>query len=158
MNDELKEGQDGAAHVELPGLGTALRAAAPFARARLLSNAIRERLCDRLGLLPSEVEEGSRFIDLGIDSMVAVEVQTFLATETGVPLKSTVVFDYPTIGRLVTYIVQRMDADHPAVAPTPNIDTPSANIDKPQAGANVAQELENELREIQALLDGGRHG
>lgn len=160
MNHEQKEEGQDEANGEAPTLGAALRAAAPFARARLLSNAIRERLCERLGLLPHEVEEGSRFMELGIDSLVAVEVQTFLATETGVPLKSTVIFDYPTIGRLVTYIVQRMDADKPSptLTPTPQIEHQAVNLDKPQASADVAMNLQNELREIQALLERGGNG
>lgn len=144
--------------VQAPRLGIALREAAPFARARLLSNAIRERLGDRLGLLPSEIEDDSRFIDLGIDSMVAVEVQLFLAEETGVRLKSTVIFDYPTIGRLVTYIVQRMDADQPVVAPAQDAQAEPKKADKPQEVADVATALQNELREIQALVEGGRNG
>lgn len=158
MTHEQGEGAHQEANGDAPTLGAALRATAPFARARLLSNAIRERLCDRLGLLPSEVEEESRFIALGIDSMVAVEMQTFLATETGVPLKSTVIFDYPTIGRLVTYIVQRMDSDNSATTSTPKIQPEPAKVEKAQDPADVAMNLQNELREIQALLEGSRNG
>lgn len=158
MNEEHKREGDGATARGAQGLGAALRGAAPFARARLLSNAIREELCERLGLLPSEVEEGSRFMDLGIDSLVAVEMQTILATETGVRLKSTVIFDYPTIGRLVTYLVQQMESRNQNVAATPNIEPEAVKADKPREEAHVARELENELREIQALLEGGRNG
>lgn len=158
MNRGQTEGGHENADGEAPALGVALRAAAPFARARLLSNAIRERLCERLGLLPSEIEEGSRFIDLGIDSLVAVEMQTFLVTEVGVPLKSTVIFDYPTIGKLVAYILQRMDVVSPGAAPTPQVALQPAKVDKPQDLGDVATNLQNELREIQALLEGGSNG
>lgn len=154
---QCMEGQE-SANGETPRLGVALRAAAPFARARLLSDAIRERLCDRLGLLPSEVQDESRFMDLGIDSMVAVEVQVFLADETGVHLKSTVIFDYPTIGRLVTYILQRMDVGQPVAPPTPTVEREAARVDKRQGGADVAESLAKELREIEALLGGGQNG
>ena len=154
QNQEALENADG----EAAALGVALRAAAPFARARLLSNAIRERLGERLGLLPSEIEEDSRFIDLGIDSLVAVELQTFLVTETGVPLKSTVIFDYPTIGKLVAYILQRMAADHSTASPMPHIASQTTNVAPPQDLADVPTNLQNELREIQALLEGRRNG
>lgn len=154
MNHEQNEGEQQEAQGNSPAFGAALRAAAPFARTRLLSNAIRELLCDRLGLLPSEVEDESRFMDLGIDSLVAVEVQTFLVTETGVPLKSTVIFDYPTIGRLVAYIVQRMDTGHPATTVTPHVEPEPAKTNSPQDTGDVATNLQNELREIQALLEG----
>jgi acyl carrier protein len=158
MNHGQTDGGHENADGEAPALGVALRAAAPFARTRLLSNAIRERLCERLGLLPSEIEEGSRFIDLGIDSLVAVEMQTFLVTETGVPLKSTVIFDYPTIGKLVAFILQRMDGDPAAAVPAPRIEPQPTNVTTPRDPTDVAANLQNELREIQALLDGGRNG
>jgi acyl carrier protein len=158
MNDEQKEGSHDAAPRGARGLGAALRAAAPFTWARLLSNAIREELCERLGLLPAEVEEGSRFMDLGIDSLVAVEMQTILATETGIPLKSTVIFDYPTIGRLVTYLIQQMESRNQDAVPAPKVEPETVNADAPREGAQVARELENELREIQALLGGAQNG
>lgn len=158
MNHGQTDGGQEATNGEAPALGAALRTAAPFARTRLLSNAIRERLCDRLGLLPSEIEEGSRFIDLGIDSLVAVEMQTFLVSETGVPLKSTVIFDYPTIGKLVTYILERMDGNQAKAAPAPAIEPQATNVTMQQDPTDVAASLQNELQEIQALLDGGRNG
>ncbi|WNV86267.1 SDR family NAD(P)-dependent oxidoreductase [Umezawaea sp. Da 62-37] len=49
------------------------------------------------------------FVDLGLDSVTALEVRARLAEALGVPLPAAVVFDHPTPARLAEYLTARRD-------------------------------------------------
>ncbi|OMC39400.1 polyketide synthase [Mycobacterium sp. GA-1841] len=64
----------------------------------------------------------SRFLDLGTDSLMAIELRNRLHSQFGgkFTLNATAVFDYPTIGGLAEYLVGQLpDADTPAAEPSP---------------------------------------
>ncbi|CAK0748675.1 hypothetical protein CCP3SC5AM1_1540002 [Gammaproteobacteria bacterium] len=48
------------------------------------------------------------FTDLGLDSLMAVELRNLLMTETGLTLPATLVLDYPSIERLTRFILQQV--------------------------------------------------
>jgi acyl transferase domain-containing protein/acyl carrier protein len=59
----------------------------------------------------------SRFLDLGTDSLMAIELRNRLHSQFGgaFTINATAVFDYPTIGGLAEYLVGQLpDADSPA--------------------------------------------
>lgn len=67
----------------------------------------------------------SRFLDLGTDSLMAVELRNRLHSQFGgaFTINATAVFDYPTIGGLGEYLAAQLpEADSPA-APEPNSDS-----------------------------------
>ncbi len=72
----------------------------------------------------------SRFLDLGTDSLMAIELRNRLHSQFGgaFTINATAVFDYPTIGGLAEYLVAQLpDADSPpseAQASTPE-DSPA---------------------------------
>lgn len=62
----------------------------------------------------------SRFLDLGTDSLMAIELRNRLHSQFGgaFTINATAVFDYPTIGGLAEYLVGQLpDAESPASPP-----------------------------------------
>ncbi|MDT5230147.1 MAG: hypothetical protein QOI39_647 [Mycobacterium sp.] len=101
----------------------------------------------------------SRFIDLGTDSLMAVELRNRLHSQFGgaFTINATAVFDYPTIGGLAEYLAAQLpDADGEApsdaapaasepdaVAAQPEtLDAPASNGSKPAAAAEPTSESE----------------
>ncbi|MGV0851824.1 type I polyketide synthase [Mycolicibacterium phlei] len=64
----------------------------------------------------------SRFLDLGTDSLMAIELRNRLHSQFGgaFTINATAVFDYPTIGGLAEYLVSQLpDAEQPGAPETP---------------------------------------
>jgi acyl carrier protein len=105
------------------GLPRRLAETLPGRRRSVLMAHIRSRITDTLGLNPSEyfIEPRERLLDLGIDSIMAVELKERLETDLVRALPATLVFDYATIEGLTDYLLG--DAPTPAISeasePTP---------------------------------------
>jgi len=48
-----------------------------------------------------EVDFDAGFIDLGVDSLAGLELRKRLEKETGLPLKSTLILDYPSVRTMI---------------------------------------------------------
>jgi acyl carrier protein len=83
------------------------------------------------------------FADLGLDSLMAVELKQLLEDRFGQPLSATVVFNYPTVEKLAGYLMGVEPAAGPV--PTPG-ETPAkaaaAPTDARQLMAMIAKEAE----------------
>jgi acyl transferase domain-containing protein/acyl carrier protein len=75
-------------------------------RREFVAKHIRSRIARVLGLTSSEnIESRQSLFEIGMDSLMAVELKNSLETELGRPLRSTLVFDYPTIEALADYLI-----------------------------------------------------
>ncbi|WP_031467181.1 type I polyketide synthase [Sciscionella sediminilitoris] len=66
---------------------------------------------------PAAIAPARGFLDLGFDSLTAVEFRSALAAETGLQLPTTVVFDYPAPDTLAKYLRAELLAETGPAAP-----------------------------------------
>jgi NAD(P)-dependent dehydrogenase (short-subunit alcohol dehydrogenase family)/acyl carrier protein len=110
---------------------------------------VRDAVRQVLGVDPSfalELSHGLR--ELGMDSLMAVELRNFLQASTGRTLPSTIAFDRPTIAALAAHLEELL-ADRPAAvaspAASPVVSGADAGLDAlsdEEAERLLAQELE----------------
>ncbi len=82
-----------------------LKESLPAKRRSLLVAYVRAQLAKAVGLESGDtITPEQRFLDLGIDSLIAIELRNRLQEDLGSPLAQTVIFDYPTLGGLVSYL------------------------------------------------------
>src|SRR5262249_6364840 len=105
-----------AAPVTVAGeLGRALAALAADERSNRMRAHLRGLLAQVLGFAaPEQIDDGRTFGELGIDSLLAVEVRTRLATALGLSLPATLLFDQPDLDRLSRHLTAALGA--PATA------------------------------------------
>ncbi|MFF1714066.1 amino acid adenylation domain-containing protein [Streptomyces sp. NPDC058268] len=72
-------------------------------RLRALTDLVRREAAVALGT-SAEIPADAKFTDLGLDSLVAVELRRRLAVETGLSLPAAAVFDHPTPVGLAEYL------------------------------------------------------
>ncbi|RKZ93723.1 MAG: short-chain dehydrogenase [Candidatus Parabeggiatoa sp. nov. 1] len=79
------------------------------ARRDILMTSIRAEIVRVLELsAPEQIQPRQRLFDLGIDSLMAVDLRNRLKASLGQPLRATLVFDYPTLESLVDYLLQEV--------------------------------------------------
>jgi len=85
--------------------GTALRDLPPAERLPLLLAQVREQLRAVLAVDAGYVlPDDQSFVELGMDSLVAVELSNRLKPLAGKPLGATVAFDHPTVTRMAAHL------------------------------------------------------
>jgi myxalamid-type polyketide synthase MxaB len=106
-------------------------------RKALLMSHIRTQIAKVLGLgSPERVGLRQRLFDLGMDSLMAVELKSRLEASLNCSLRSTLMFDYPTVEALVDYLAIEILA----------LETVSVAGDRPQADES------NELESMSATV------
>ncbi|MES2732031.1 MAG: SDR family NAD(P)-dependent oxidoreductase [Bacteroidota bacterium] len=85
---------------------TTLQQNPPGRRKQILADFIRQLLAQFLALdSPEEITVDQSFIDLGTDSMQAVDFKSALETQLACSLRTTLLFDYPRLDLLVNYLL-----------------------------------------------------
>ncbi len=136
-----------AAHESTERLDALVRRTPLSDRLRVVSAEVRRLTLDVLGLSPRHVIDDDRgFRDIGLDSLMGVELRTRLQAATGRPIPATVAFDYPTIAALSRYVLRDvLDAavaekdGPPAVSPHTDI----TELSDAQAEALLKTELDS---------------
>jgi myxalamid-type polyketide synthase MxaB len=116
------------------------------AKARiLLRNQAREQVAGVLGIDPGHVSASRGFTEMGLDSLMAVELRDRLQTSLGVKLSATLTFDYPTLGQLTAFLADQVIDDEPQAEAEP------AQADEPDPGEAALSDLSGE--ELMSLFD-----
>jgi len=92
---------------------------------------------------PEQIQPRQRLFDLGIDSLMAVELRNRLQVDLGMTLTATLLFDYPTLETLVVFLVRELGP----------VETDEKPISEQDADAQMVEELEQlSEAEAEALL------
>jgi acyl carrier protein len=90
-------------------LGEQIQAAEPRQRLELLRQHVEERVRRVLALDASvSIDPGLGFTDLGMDSLMAVELSNHLQASLGTKLPSTVAFEHPTLADLTQFLANEV--------------------------------------------------
>ncbi|MEM8809152.1 MAG: SDR family oxidoreductase [Cyanobacteria bacterium P01_G01_bin.38] len=133
---------------QTPTLLLELQQAPAHKRLSLLSRQLQSLIAKVLGLpSPESVQPRHRLFDLGIDSLMAVELKSRLEAGLDCQLRSTLIFDYPTLEALVGYLVAEvlsLDTGEPAPEPEP----PAKDSPEDAMAADVADLSESEAEAL----------
>ncbi|MFE6522359.1 type I polyketide synthase [Streptomyces sp. NPDC057794] len=89
---------------------------------------------------PDSLDAERGFLDIGFDSLTAVELRNRLGTLAGVRLPATLMFDHPTPERLAAHLLERMAPAEPPAA-SPATASPAAADRLEQLEARFAEAL-----------------
>ena len=93
-----------------------IQGASPEDRNGVIGEAVRDVVGSVLRVKPDSLREDQPLTDLGLDSLMGVEIETMLESSIGVALPPTSLMRARTIGQIATLIAEQMgsDADAPA--------------------------------------------
>jgi len=125
------------------------RGAPPGQRRGLVLAHLQHKALEVLGLdAGTAVGESRPLKELGLDSLMAVELRNALTRSIGHPLPATLLFDYPTLDALAAYLIRVLDlagGDRPAQSPGAGIAAAAgavAALSDEEAEAMLLAELE----------------
>ncbi|WP_301124859.1 type I polyketide synthase [Streptomyces cacaoi] len=102
-----------------PALRERLARLSPAERRTQLSGLVRTHVAAVLGYDdPSDIGPDRKFMELGFDSLTAVELPNRLNLATGLRLSATTVFDYPTESALAGHLLDELFRDEDATSAT----------------------------------------
>ena len=100
-----REGVSTNAPTETTSLAAKLQSAKPAQKAALIQDHVRQIAARVIRLKdPVKIDARQPLSELGLDSLMAVELRNLLEKSTGAALAATVLFDYPTIEALSGYL------------------------------------------------------
>jgi acyl carrier protein len=89
-------------------LAERLKAALPHERAQVLERSLQEDVARILRLEPSQLDWRQGFAEMGMDSLMAIELRNVLQKGLGVSVPATVALDHPTIDFLVRHLLENV--------------------------------------------------
>ena len=119
---------------------TELAGATPYQRVELLRQVVKVELAQVLKKSVEELDDDVGFFDLGMDSLMAIELRNGLSTKVGQKLSATIVMDYPDVAALTTYVIDEILG----------LSNAKSDNEEPQ---QLSEENETEL-EVDALSSG----
>ncbi|MEU4220120.1 SDR family NAD(P)-dependent oxidoreductase [Actinoplanes sp. NPDC026623] len=103
---------------EAEALRRRIAALPPDQAAAAVLDLVRMHVAGVLGFAgPHAVDADRGLVDLGFDSLTALELRNRLGRAIGSKLPATLVFDYPTATAVAGHLLDRLPADAPAAAP-----------------------------------------
>nr|WP_268874151.1 SDR family NAD(P)-dependent oxidoreductase [Streptacidiphilus melanogenes] len=143
-------GSRGAAVAEERSLTEQLRGLPDAERDRLLLDLVRGQVAAVLGYGTAGAIEPERgFVELGFDSLTAVDLRNRLGTLAGLRLPVTLIFDYPTPVALAGYLREETRQDELSIAPALPI---GAELDRLESILSTLDADDEERRTVTTRL------
>ena len=116
-----------------------LEQAAPEQRRTLLMQQLQNTVARVLGWrVPEQIDMQTGLMELGMDSLMAIELRNLLARGLEQTLPATLLFTYPTLHALTEYLIQTLFKDNPLPAPIEATRDPSTlHVDKNRVDKNT---------------------
>ncbi|BBA44077.1 MULTISPECIES: bifunctional LLM class flavin-dependent oxidoreductase/SDR family oxidoreductase [Burkholderia] len=115
-----------------------LHARAPRERVELITDTLAAMLAETLRLSsPDAIAPEQSLLDLGLDSLVALELTDRLTKVFGRPFRATLFFSYPNLQTLAQYVLNELSPSLPA----PVVDEASGDLDEDDLSELIAQEI-----------------
>nr|MBP7567874.1 SDR family NAD(P)-dependent oxidoreductase [Burkholderiaceae bacterium] len=129
-----------------PSLQARLEAAPPAMRHDLLVEFVRQEVASVLGLAgPAVVPIATGLFDLGMDSLMAVELKRRLERGAARALPSTLTFNYPNVGALARFLETQLTVKTTAPTAAVAAPVPAATVEVPDADADLDSLSDDEL-------------
>ena len=87
-------------------------------RPRVLRGVLRDRISEALAIHPSDVGDRDRLMDLGLNSMTAVELKLSFERELNASFSSSLLFDCPTVESLAAFLLEQTDLNEQPPSPS----------------------------------------
>ena len=111
------------------GLKQALEAAPAAARPKVVFTHVREHAARILALPASKpIDARQPLSELGLDSLMAVELRNVLSTSVGRPLPATLLFDYPTLDAISGFLGRELGLAGVQAEPVPSASEAPAQV------------------------------
>jgi NAD(P)-dependent dehydrogenase (short-subunit alcohol dehydrogenase family)/acyl carrier protein len=129
----------------------------PARRRAALLHKLHDHAARALGLDAStQIADERSLKDLGLDSLMAVELRNAVAASVGKPLPATLMFDYPTLGDLADFLLAKV---LPEARPSPPAQpAKEASVSGPAAPIDHLSDAEAEALLLAELDAGGKDG
>ncbi|HYO72994.1 MAG TPA: SDR family NAD(P)-dependent oxidoreductase [Archangium sp.] len=123
-------------------LAERLKAALPHERPQVLESSLQEEVARILRLEPSQLDWRQGFAEMGMDSLMAIELRNVLQKGLGVSVPATVALDHPTIDFLVRHLLENV-LKLEIQGPRPKApETKPVLVPKPEPEGQLAESLD----------------
>jgi acyl carrier protein len=137
-----------------PALADRLAAAAGGDERRTVIEAFLVRAVAQVLRLPiAQIESDKPLRAMGLDSLMAVEFRNRLEAAAGVPVPTTLIWNYPTVSKLAPEIAARMGFTFEETGENAAAVEAAPAAAPPAPGAEPADNLESLLNEIESLSE-----
>ena len=75
---------------------------------KILTDFLKQQVAEIMECDPSDIDLKAGFFDMGMDSLMAVDLKNRLETQFNDPLPTTLTFDYPNLERLAQYLLMEI--------------------------------------------------